>query len=171
MWQLSWINMNAGYWDIFWPQFIQGVSLSLLFVPLTTVTMDAITREAMGNATSMFNLLRNLGGGFGIAFATTYLERRQQLHQNILVSHVDAMSPVAQNMLHTLSGAMQAVSADAPLALQRAYAAINGMVAQQAAMLSFLDTFRFMGIVFLLLLPLLWLFKRPRGGKGQTMAH
>ena len=44
---------------MFWPQFIQGVWLSLLFVPLTTVTMDPIPKEQMGNATSLFNLMRN----------------------------------------------------------------------------------------------------------------
>src|SRR6185369_1657379 len=49
------LNLNAGYWDVFWPQFIQGIGLSLIFVPLTTISMDAIPRERMGNATSLFN--------------------------------------------------------------------------------------------------------------------
>ena len=71
LYQLSNLNLNAGYWDIFWPQFVQGAALALLFVPLTTATMDPIPKEEMGNATSMFNLMRNLGGGFGIAAATT----------------------------------------------------------------------------------------------------
>jgi Arabinose efflux permease len=49
---LSLLNLQAGYWDIFWPQLLQGVGMSLLFVPLTTISMDAIPREKMGNATS-----------------------------------------------------------------------------------------------------------------------
>jgi DHA2 family multidrug resistance protein len=171
MWQLSWINLSAGYWDIFWPQFIQGISLSLLFVPLTTVTMDAIPREGMGNATSMFNLLRNLGGGFGIAFATTYLERQQQIHQSVLVGHVSAFDPGVRTAVGAISGAMQGGGADAATAMQRAYGVMGGMVAQQAAMLSFLDTFRVMGLIFLLMLPLLFLFRRPRGGKAAPMGH
>jgi DHA2 family multidrug resistance protein len=171
MWQLSWINLSAGYWDIFWPQFIQGISLSLLFVPLTTVTMDAIPREGMGNATSMFNLLRNLGGGFGIAFATTYLERQQQIHQSVLVGHVSAFDPGVRTAVGAISGAMQGGGADATTAMQRAYGVMGGMVAQQAAMLSFLDTFRVMGLIFLLMLPLLFLFRRPRGGKAAPMGH
>jgi nitrogen-specific signal transduction histidine kinase len=56
---LSSLNLQAGYWDIFWPQLIQGIGMSLLFVPLTTVSMDPIPRERMGNATSLFNLMRN----------------------------------------------------------------------------------------------------------------
>jgi DHA2 family multidrug resistance protein len=88
LYQLSNLNLNAGYWDIFWPQFIQGVALAMLFVPLTTATMDPIPKEEMGNATSMFNLMRNLGGGFGIAAATTFLFRRQQCHTHQLGEHV-----------------------------------------------------------------------------------
>ena len=68
---LSYLNLSTGYWDIFWPQFLQGVALSLLFVPLTTVTMDSIARDQMGNATSLFNLMRNMGGSIGIAVAAT----------------------------------------------------------------------------------------------------
>jgi len=48
LFQLSWLNLNAGYWDFFWPQFIQGAGLALVFVPLTTVTMDPIGNEQMG---------------------------------------------------------------------------------------------------------------------------
>ena len=84
LYSLSRLNLNAGYWDIFWPQFIQGASLAMLFVPLTTATMDPIPREEMGNATSMFNLMRNMGGSIGIATATTYLFRRQQLHLSLI---------------------------------------------------------------------------------------
>ena len=81
---LSRLNLNAGYWDFFWPQFFQGVSLSLLFVPLTTVTMDQIPKEETGNATSLFNLMRNIGGSMGIAAATTMISRRGQFYTNRL---------------------------------------------------------------------------------------
>jgi DHA2 family multidrug resistance protein len=160
MWQLSAINLNAGYWNIFWPQFLQGMSLSLLFVPLTTVTMAPITKEAMGNATSLFNLLRNLGGSVGIAFSATYLAHRQQIHQSVLASNVTATNPNAQAAIGAIAGAMQQAGGDASLALQRAYGVVQGMVGRQASMLSFLDTFRLMAVVFLAVLPLLLLFER-----------
>jgi hypothetical protein len=50
----------------------------MVFVPLTTISMDPIPRERMGNATSLFNLMRNLGGGIGIAATSTMLARRSQ---------------------------------------------------------------------------------------------
>jgi Major Facilitator Superfamily. len=63
---LSRLNLNAGYWDIFWPQLLQGASMGLLFVPLTTITNDPIPKEEMGNATSLFNLMRNIGASVAL---------------------------------------------------------------------------------------------------------
>ena len=170
LFQLSHLNLNAGYWDVFWPQFIQGASLSLLFVPLTTVTMDPIAREGMGNATSMFNLMRNIGGSIGIANATTYIARREQFHTNILGGNVNMLNPAAQNALEGIRSSLMAQGQDAVTAMRQAYGAIWGMVQQQAAMLSFIDTFRLMGVVFALMLPLLFVLKRPAKRKGPGIA-
>src|SRR5712671_4846532 len=85
---LSRLNLQAGYWDIFWPQLAQGAGMALLFVPLTTVAMDAIPRERMGNATSLFNLMRNLGGSVGIAVTSTMLARNNQATTAILGANV-----------------------------------------------------------------------------------
>lgn len=169
--QLSWLNLNAGYWDIFWPQFLQGVALALLFVPLTTVTMDPISKEQMGNATSIFNLMRNIGGSMGIAFATTFLERRSQTHINVLVRHVDPYSPAAQQTLESLRAGLMARGADAATATKQAYAAVFGTIEQQASMLSFLDTFRLLAIVFIAILPLLLLMRRPKARGGGMPMH
>src|SRR6478735_3772261 len=116
---LSYLNLQAGYWDIFWPQLVQGAGLSLLFVPLTTVSMDRIPREKMGNATSLFNLMRNIGGSIGIA----------------------------------VTGAM------------------FGMVQRQAAMVSFVGLFQLLGIIFLVIIPLVLLMKRPGHGGPVVGAH
>jgi DHA2 family multidrug resistance protein len=159
---MSFLNLSTGYWDIFWPQFIQGISLSLLFVPLTTVTMDSIPRDQMGNATSLFNLMRNLGGSIGIAAAATMSGRGQQMFTNILGAHVTQYDAAATGMLQNMRGAYAASGADAVVADQRAHAALFGMVQRQAAMLSFVDVFRFMGGLFILMIPLIFLFRRPK---------
>src|SRR5256885_3275238 len=99
---LSELNLNAGYWDIFWPQLIQGVGMSMLFVPLTTVTMDPIPRERMGNATRPFNLMRNIGGSVGIAVTGTMLARSQQATTNLLGANVTPYSPAAQTMFERM---------------------------------------------------------------------
>src|SRR5690348_1192099 len=171
LYALSRLNLEAGYWDIFWPQFIQGACLAMLFVPLTTATMDPIPKEEMGNATSMFNLMRNIGGSIGIACATTYLFRRQQFHTHLLGTHVTAVSSQAQMYVKGLQSVMVAHGADSSTALHRAYGAVWGMVQRQAAMQAFVDTFRAMGLVFLLVLPLLFMMKKPRHHGGPAAMH
>ena len=104
LYALSKLNLQAGYWDIFWPQFIQGACLALLFVPLTTATMDPIPKEEMGNATSMFNLMRNLGGSVGIACGTTFLFRRQQFHTHLLGANVTPFNPAGAGVCARHSG-------------------------------------------------------------------
>jgi DHA2 family multidrug resistance protein len=156
---------------VFWPQFVQGISLALLFVPLTTITMDPIPRESMGNATSIFNLMRNIGGSLGIAVATTLLARRQQVHTSALGAHVDAYSPQARALLDQLRGAFMARGSDLATATQQAQAAVFGLVRRHAAMLSFTDVFRLMALFFVALLPLLFLMRTPRAGRRPAALH
>jgi DHA2 family multidrug resistance protein len=162
------LNLSAGYWDIFWPQFLQGISLGMLFVPLTTITMDPIPKESMGNATSMFNLMRNIGGSMGIAAATTLLFRRQQLHVGTLGAHVDPFSPQARALLDQLRAAFRARGADLATAADQARAAAFGLVQRHAAMLAFTDVFRLLALLFLVLLPLLLVMKSPRTGRAAA---
>ena len=168
---LSKLNLNAGYWDIFWPQFLQGACLALLFVPLTTATMDPIPKEEMGNATSMFNLMRNIGGSVGIACGTTFLFRAQQFHTHIIGAKVTPYNPMTRVYAAGIQANMVAHGADPATAARQAYGAIWGMVQRQAAMAAFIDTFRAMAIVFLLVVPLLLLMKKPKHHAGPTAMH
>ena len=145
--------------------------MALVFVPLTTTTMDPIPKEEMGNATSLFNLLRNVGGSMGIAMSDTYLFRRQQMHTALLGGHVNPYSTKATAMVEALRSALMARGSDAATAMHQAYGMVWGMVQRQAAMISFVDTFRLMGIVFLLLLPLLLLMRRPQEDSGGAPMH
>ncbi len=168
---LSRLNLEAGYWDFFWPQLIQGVGLSLLFVPLTTVAMDAIPRERMGNATSLFNLMRNIGGSIGIAVTGTMVARNQQAATAILGANVSLLDPETQSVFAQMRDGFVAAGADIVTATNRAYAALFGMVQRQAAMVSFVGLFELLGVMFFLLLPLILLMKRPRSGTGPMAAH
>ena len=167
---LGQLNLQAGYWDIFWPQFTQGIGMSLLFVPLTTVTMDAIPRERMGNATSLFNLMRNIGGSIGIAVTGTMLARQQQAYTAVLGSNVSPYDPTTHDMFERIRAGFIASGADVATATQRAYAAMFGMVQQQASMVSFVRLFQLLGGLFVVLVPLVLLMRRPRG-HGPVAAH
>src|SRR4051812_40928892 len=168
---LSLLNLQAGYWDIFWPQLLQGVGLSLLFVPLTTVSMDPIPREKMGYATSLFNLMCNIGGSVGIAVTGTMLSRNQQATTSLLGSNVTAYDPATQSMLAQMRAAFMASGNDAVTATNRAYGAVFGLVQRQSSMVSFVGLFQLLGVIFLAMIPLVLLMKRPRRGGGPVAAH
>ena len=179
IYQLSRLNLNAGYWDIFWPQLLQGISMgllfvplwpqliqgfgmSLLFVPLTTIAMDPIPRERMGNATSLFNLMRNIGASIGIAAVTTISARHAQTHAHDLSANVTPYNPAAQSMLQSMEQAFIARGMDAVTATKQAYASIYGIVQRQAAMMGYIDVFLLLAIMFIACLPLVLLMKKPR---------
>jgi MFS transporter, DHA2 family, multidrug resistance protein len=170
---LSKLNLNAGYWDIFWPQLLQGISMGMLFVPLTTVTNAPIPKEQMGNATSLYNLMRNIGASIGIASVTTIVARHSQAHANDLARHVTAYDPAAVALLNTLKNGMIASGADPATATQKAYALAFAMVQQHAAMLAYLDAFFLLAVMFIAVIPLIFIMRKPTlgGGGPESMGH
>jgi DHA2 family multidrug resistance protein len=167
---LGQLNLNAGYWDIFWPQLFQGLGMSMVFVPLTTISMDPIPKERMGNATSLFNLMRNLGGGIGIATTTTLLARRSQSTAAVLGANVTSYNPAARSAFTAMRQAFIAAGSDPVTATTRAYAAMTLRVHRQATMVAFVEIFTLLGVIFLFLVPLVFIMKRPRG-KAAVAAH
>src|SRR5579863_7898419 len=99
MFLVSGFSLDVGFWNFWWPLMLQGAGLGLIFVPLTTVTNDPIPRERMGNATSVFNLMRNIGSSIGISMVETLQFRRMQAHINILGRHVNQASSQTQAAL------------------------------------------------------------------------
>jgi DHA2 family multidrug resistance protein len=157
------LNLNAGYWDIFWPQLLQGTGMALTFVPLTTATMQAIPPQRMGNAASLFNLMRNIGGSVGIAVTGTLLTRQRQAVGAVLGENLSPYDIQTQTLLAQIKAGFMARGADAVTATERAYAALHGMLLQQASMVSFVWLFRLLGGIFLMLLPLILIMRRPKG--------
>ncbi len=168
--QLMGFNLRIGYWDLFWPQFLQGASIGLVFVPLAVVTMAFMPKEKMGNATSLFNMMRNIGGGVGISLATTMVIRQGQAHTNLLVANITPTSPLAQSLLAAGRGLF--AGSGPVLSDLQAYATLFGLVQREAAMVALIRVFQFLGILALIVIPLIALTKRPpRGQTPQTMGH
>ncbi|HEY6305564.1 MAG TPA: DHA2 family efflux MFS transporter permease subunit [Candidatus Angelobacter sp.] len=168
---LSRLNLNAGYWDIFWPQLLQGLSMGMLFVPLTTVTNGPIPKEQMGNATSLFNLMRNIGASIGIASVTTIVARHSQAHASVLAGHVTMYDPAAVAMLNSIKSGLIASGMDPTTAAKQAYATAFGIVQRHAAMLSYLDAFFLLAMMFIAVIPLILIMKKPKSGGPEGMGH
>jgi DHA2 family multidrug resistance protein len=165
---LGQLNLNAGYWDIIWPQFLQGAGMALLFVPLTTVSMATIERDRMGYATSLFNLMRNIGGSVGIAITSTILQRQRQVIGTRLGEHITAYDSTTQAMFEQIRNGFIAAGSDAVTATERTYAALHGILFREASMVSFVMLFRLLGVIFLVLVPLVAIMSRPRAGAAPA---
>jgi MFS transporter, DHA2 family, multidrug resistance protein len=168
--ELARLNLNVGYWDLFWPQFIQGFGLACIFVPLTVITMAQVPREGMGNATSLFNLMRNLGGSMGIAVLVMLNQRYQQKYISVLGSNVNAFDASSRQRFRALQGMFLGAGSGPGLAGRRAYGVLFGMVQQQAAMRAFIDLFMLLTVLFLLMVPLVLFMKRPGGSPDVKAA-
>jgi len=171
MYLMRGFTLETSYWDFVWPRVILGVGLAMLFVPLTTVTLSSITREEMGNATGLFNLLRNIGGSVGIAVAATLLARYAQFYQNTLVDGVTPYSPVARQQLELLKQGTMIRGADAFTAEKTALALLYGTLQRQAGMLAYNHIFWVIGLAFLGVIPFLFLLRKQKTGMETEGMH
>ncbi len=173
VYMMSNYNTQVDFFTAWFPRFIQGFGLGTTFVSLTTLTMSRISQEKMGNATGIFNLMRNLGGSFGIATATTLLYRRAQFHQTRLVEHLTPLDIPFQVWQHRIAELLPGIPPNWQWwQYKEPLAALYQSVHHQAQMLAFCDDYWFFTIVFLSLLPLVFLMRRaPQAAEGPDMGH
>ena len=151
------------------PNVLQGLSMAMIFVPLTSLAMGGLKNEQIGNASGIYSLVRNLGAGFGISLATTLLARRAQTHQVTLAAHLTPYDPAFQQRLHTLEQGLAAKSG-ALTAAQQALEILNGTLIKQATLLAYVDAFRWLALGCLCCAPLVLFLKKVKA-RGPVAAH
>jgi DHA2 family multidrug resistance protein len=169
---LSDINLQVSQINVIWPSVMNGIAISFIFVPLTTITMSQLGQQELGNASGLYNLTRNLGGSFGIAFVTTMLARGAQVHQSLMVSHLTPFDPAFVQELAATKQAL-ALHTDPVTATTQAYASLYNVLDQQAHLWAFVDNFYLFGLLALAGIPMLLLLqkvKRP-AAKVQGGGH
>jgi DHA2 family multidrug resistance protein len=163
-------DLGISQWSLLWPIVFSGASMSLIFVPLAATTMGTLPNEEIGNASGLYNLMRNVGGSIGIAIMNTMLARHEQVHRNDMVHSMNGASHAFQQQYQAMWGYLTQYSA-AGTAGKQAFKMMDGMLNQQAALMSFVDDFRYLGFVCLLCAPIAFAMKRVRGRGGSSMAH
>src|SRR5512143_3020658 len=167
---MSRFNLTTDFWTFVWPRVLLGFGMGMTFIPLTTLTLSHIPKERMTEATSLYNLLRNLGGSVGIAFTTTILSRRAQLHQTRLVEHLSPFDPaysIYRDKIAAFLGAKGLPAAGADGMMYRE-------LIRQSTTLAFTDAFLIICLLILSVLPLVFIMqwqKSPVQGGPSVDAH
>ncbi len=160
---MSGFNLNADFITVSIPRIVLGIGMGFLFIPLTTLTMAGIRKEDMGNATAIYNLLRNLGGSFGVAFVTTMIARRAQFHQFRLVENLTPLDSIYQWASERASELLQLRGLSPSLSEITGQGLIYRNLLREASMISFNDAFHLLSILMILVLPLVLLMRHKHG--------
>jgi DHA2 family multidrug resistance protein len=157
---MSHFSLEVDFWTIIWTRIVQGIGISFFFVPLSTLTLSNIPKPELGNGTAIFNLLRNLGGSFGVAFITTVLSRRTQFHQLHLSEGFSIFDFRLQQAVPNIQTYLQGRGLEGTTAQQGSLGILYGQLQRQAAMLGFNDVFYLLFLFFLCLVPLIWVIRK-----------
>lgn len=164
------ITLDISPTTLLLPILLTGFALSFVFVPISTAAYGTLHQQQIGNASGVFNLMRNVGGSIGISVAQTLLTRRTVAHQNEILNYVPQSGQQFQNAVkstqQSLSGSFGKANS-LPAALGRLY----GELGRQAALWSFVDVFRWLSLLCFLCVGVVWTFKKVKPGKAPTGAH
>jgi MFS transporter, DHA2 family, multidrug resistance protein len=168
---LSKSTLDSGQFDFFWPLVWRGVGLGLLFVPLTTLALGNLRGADIAQGAGMTNMMRQLGGSFGVALIATYIQQRSWTHRQNLLRHVSIYDPAVRERLDAITRGFLGRGSSLLTARRQAYGAIEGAVVRQTFLLTYMDAFRLVGIFFLICIPMLLLFKRRRSASITVSLH
>jgi len=161
MFLLGGVNLNMSPETIIWPIVISGFAITSIFVPMTTFSVSTIKRENMGDAAGLTSLVRNLGGSVGISLVTALVTRSTQVHQALMVGHMTNLDAPFRNQMSMLQQSLTVQSGQA--AQSQAYGVIYQMLQQQAGLWAYVEQFRMLAPICLLLVPIIFMFKKARG--------
>jgi DHA2 family multidrug resistance protein len=164
------VTLDISPMTLFLPILITGFGLSFVFVPISTAAYGTLNNDQIGNASGLFNLMRNVGGSIGISIATTLLTRRSATHQSDLTNYMPQSGAAYQNYLQ---GAQQAVSSYFGAAHSQLPAQVElyEQLGRQALQWAFVDVFRWLSILCMSCVVFVWFLKKVKPGKAPAGAH
>ncbi len=158
---MTYFSQEMNYWPLVWSGIIQGFGLGFVFIPLSTIAFQTLNPALRTDATSFFNLVRNLGSSIGVSVMAATLTANIQTNHSSLTKFINGFNPnldaagIIPAVLRTPAGA-------------QTLAQLNGLINQQSAMIAYLDDFQLMFIITLCAAPLILLLRhRPMTGASQ----
>lgn len=151
--------------NFFWPLIVRGMGLGFLSVPVSTMSLSTLRGKEIGQGAAFSGMMRQLGGSFGVAIISTFVSRQTQVHRYDLATHLNVNDLNVQQRVNQLAaGLMRRPGTDSITARQTAYAMLDGSLTRQATLLSYMDVFLWIGVLFLVFVPIVLIFIK----KGQS---
>jgi DHA2 family multidrug resistance protein len=159
LWAYSIITPVTGEGDFFFILMVRGIGLGLLFVPTTTLALSSLKGKDISQGAAFTGMVRQLGGSFGIALISTFISRQTMQHRANLVNHVSPYDLDVQQRLSGMKGNFIAHGSSIDYASQQANKLMDFTVMKQAALLTYMDVFLYIGIFFLVCVPFVLMLK------------
>jgi DHA2 family multidrug resistance protein len=161
---------DTGSEFMFWPLIIRGLGLGLLFVPITTLSLSTLKGKSIGEGAAFTGMMRQLGGSFGIAIITTFIARLTQEHRVNLLPNIDITKTHVQDRIHLLQQGFMAKGFSTNESLSKAHQVLNMSIMKQSTVLSYMDIFLYLGILFLICVPIILLIKSNKNKVDMSEA-
>jgi DHA2 family multidrug resistance protein len=171
MWQLGHLTTVAGEADARYPLIIRGLGLGFLFTPINNVAYANLKPSQAQQASGLINLSRQLGGSFGIAIITTYLDHQVALHRALLVANTYSANPELIQRQQATVGGLMAHGYTAIQAQQGALAILDQTVMRQATMLSYNDAWMLILKTFIVIAPAILILRKPKAHGPVEAGH
>jgi len=166
-WSMSLIDLDTSGSYITGKLIFRALGMALLTVPLSSLAVSSLDPKDMPQGTALNNMMRQLGGSFGISIITTYSTRRIASHRVDMITHVTAANPLMVNRLNAFTGYFQQKGSGLLDAQLKAMKMIDLSIVKQSTLLSYMDSYLLIGALFALALPLLLLvIKKEKKGCG-----
>jgi DHA2 family multidrug resistance protein len=153
---------DTGSEHFYLPLILRGIGLGLLFVPITTLSLSTLKGKNIGEGAAFTGMMRQLGGSFGIAIITTYITRLTQKHRIDLIPHLDSTRLEVQQRIIILQRGFMSKGFSENEALKKAHQVLEYSVLRQSTVMSYMDIFMYLGVVFLCCIPIILLIKRGK---------
>ena len=141
--------------------------MGMLFIPITALSLSTLKGQQIGQGAAFTGMMRQLGGSFGVALITTFMARQNMIHRSALVSKLDVNNPSVQQRVKAIQHSFISKGINSDAALKSSYSAMDHIVTKQAAVLSYMDVFFYLGVIFMICVPFVLMVK----GNKKTLAN
>jgi DHA2 family multidrug resistance protein len=156
-------DSSASFSTLVWPRFIMGIAIPCFFIPLNQIYLAGLPAEEIASASGLANFFRTLGSSVSTAVTVTLWQHRGILHHANLTESVVPANPAATDVIHTLTRG--------GFSPTQALGVTDQLVNREALTLAVNDIFLLCAVLFVLLIPVIWLAKPPFGSAGGAAGH